>query len=200
MLPEETLAANPYRGAKKPAATEELRSAIRLVGLRHEAFSSAVTASGWGGSLSGEFFVSPTIAARVGLATWQGEMPKINGHDLASSAALGVCIWPRRPSPDHRIAVGIRMDAMLLNHYVTRDLAAPRTPRQISKWLPGIDALAEIALSVTSSLDIVTSLGIEAALGDTDIEIAPAPGETARQKDTIPILRGTGEMGIRISF
>ncbi len=126
MLPEETLAANPYRGVKRPADTPELRTAIRLVALGHTAFSSTGTARGYGGSISGEFFVTPTIAARLGFAAWQGEMPKISGHDLASSAALGVCIWPRRPSSDRRIAVGIRMDALVLNHYVTRDLGNSR--------------------------------------------------------------------------
>jgi hypothetical protein len=96
MLPEETLAANPYRASKKPADTPELRTAIRLVGVGHTGISTG-TATGYGGSISGEFFVTPVIAARLGLGFWQGELPKISAHDLVSYAALGVSVWPRRP-------------------------------------------------------------------------------------------------------
>jgi hypothetical protein len=198
MLPEDTLAANPYRRAKRPAdegPTEELRTSIRLVALGHTAISTG-TATGYGGSIAGEFFVTPAIAARIGVGAWQGDLPKIGGHDFASYAALGVAVWPRRSSTKRRIAVGIRVDALLLNHSVSRDQGD-----KASKLLPGIDALADIALSVSSALDIVTSLGIEAALGDTDLEVTTdGPMGSTVHADTIPRLRGTAEVGIRVSF
>ena len=97
MLPEETLAANPYRGVKKPPDAPELRTAIRLVGVGHKGISTG-TATGFGGSISGEFFLTPVIAARLGLGAWQGALPAINAHDLVSFAALGISIWPRRPA------------------------------------------------------------------------------------------------------
>lgn len=203
MLPEETLAANPYRTAKKPADTPELRTAIRLVALGHTAVSTG-HATGVGGSISGEFFVTPVVAARLGLGAWQGPLSlpsvispdvSISAQDLVSFAALGVSFWPRRPSPDHRIAFGIRVDALLLNHSVTPDRGASQ-----SKLMPGVDAMGEIALSVSSALDIVTSLGIEAAIGDTDLETQASPTAMSTQIGTIARIRGTGEIGIRISF
>jgi hypothetical protein len=194
MLPEEALAANPHHRLKRSddAGPEpELRTAVRLVALGSTGLGG--TAGGYGGSIAGEFFVTQAIAARLGFAGRQGAVPALNGHDLASYAALGVSFWPRRSSPDRRLAVGIRVDALVLNHSVTyvNDKAANR---QLSKWLPGIDALAEIALSVSSAVDVVTSLGIEAALGSSEIDIDAVP------VDTIPALRGVGEVGIRISF
>ncbi len=69
--------------------------------------------------------------------------------------------------------------------------------------MPGIDALAEMALSVSSALDIVTSLGIEAALGDSDLDICVRADNgviTCDHVDTIARLRGAGEVGIRLSF
>jgi hypothetical protein len=67
------------------------------------------------------------------------------------------------------------------------------TPPQ-SKTLPAIDALAELALSVTTAVDIVAGLGIEAAISETPIAIE------GQVQDTIPALHGLAEMGIRISF
>ncbi len=192
MLPEEALAANPHRGAKGADGAEpELRTGIRLVALGSTGLGG--TAGGYGASLAGEFFVTPAVAARLGFGGRQGAVPLLPGHDLATYAALGVSVWPRRSSPDRRLAVGIRMDALVLNHSVTYGGNNAAT-HQASKWLPGFDALAEIALSVSSALDVVTSLGIEASLGGTDLEI---DGDV---KDTIPVLRGVGEVGIRILF
>jgi len=201
MLPEETLAANPHR-AKRSTDTPELRTAIRLVAVGHTAVSKG-NATGLGGSISGEFFVTPVVALRLGLGAWQGSltlqapsMPAINAQDLVSFAALGISFWPRRPSPDHRIAFGIRVDALLLNHSVTPDQGSPQ-----SKPMPGVDAMADFAFSVSSALDIVTSLGIEGALGDTDLEIATGPTDpTPRHVETIARVRTAAEVGIRLSF
>ncbi len=201
MLPEETLAANPHR-AKRTADTPELRTAIRLVAVGHTAVSKG-NATGLGGSISGEFFVTPVVALRLGLGAWQGSltlqapsMPAINAQDLVSFAALGISFWPRRPSPDHRIAFGIRVDALLLNHSVTPDQGSPQ-----SKPMPGVDAMADFAFSVSSALDIVTSLGIEGALGDTDLEIATGPNDpTPQHVETIARIRTAAEVGIRLSF
>jgi hypothetical protein len=204
MLPEETLAANPYRGMKRPADTPELRTAIRLVALGHTAVSKG-QATGFGGSISGEFFVTPVVAARLGLGAWQGSLSlpslinrdlSLSAQDLVSFAAVGVSFWPRRPSPDHRIAFGIRVDALLLNHSVTPDQGASQ-----SKLMPGIDAMADFAFSVSSALDIVTSLGMEAAIGDTDLDFGKSPSDmTLLQTGTIGRIRTVGEVGIRLSF
>jgi hypothetical protein len=200
MLPEETLAANPHRRIQRPpdaGSTPELRTGICLSALGSTGISTG-TATGYGGSISGEFFVTPAIAARLGFAAWQGSLPKIGGHDLASSVALGVSLWPRRPLPDRRIAIGIRVDALVLNHSVTSDAS-----NTASKWMPGIDALAEMALSVSSAVEIVASLGTVLALGDSDLDICVRADNgpiTCDHVDTIARLRGAGEFGIRFSF
>jgi hypothetical protein len=117
----------------------------------------------------------------------------LQGTDTAIYGALGVSFWPRRLSADRWLAVGIRLDALVLNHSVNDERMQAMTPKQ-SKWMPGVDALAELAFSVSPALDIVTSLGIEAALGTTDVLIETTPASL------IPVLRGVGEVGIRISF
>jgi hypothetical protein len=192
MLPEETLAANPYRAGKRPEApaAPELRTTVRLAGL-----ASNGLGGGYGASIAGEFFVTQSTALRLGIGWRQGDVPVLQGHDTAIHAALGISFWPRRPSPDRRLAVGIRLDAVALRYTVSdnRPVMAVTPPQ--SKILPAIDALAELALSVTTAVDVVAGLGIEAAISETPIEIL---GEGV--VDTIPALHGLAEMGIRISF
>ena len=60
--------------------------------------------------------------------------------------------------------------------------------------------MADMALSVSSALDIVISLGIEAAVGDSDLEIKTSPNAEPMQVGTIARIRSAGEVGIRISF
>jgi hypothetical protein len=135
------------------------------------------------------------MAVRLGLAGRQGAVPVLNGRDLAVYGAAGVSFWPRRASSGRFWAVGIRLDALgLLN--TVYDRRAGYTPSQQSKYSLGIDALAELALSVSSAVDIITSLGIEAALGDTDLKVQGLEAPLG----TIPALRGVGEVGIRVSF
>ena len=191
MLPEETLAANPYRAGKRPEApaAPEMRTTVRLAGL-----ASNGLGGGYGASIAGEFFVTQTTALRLGIGWRQGQVPVLQGHDTAIHAALGISFWPRRPSPDRRLAVGIRLDAVALRYTVSdnRPVIAVTPPQ--SKIVPAIDALAELALSVTTAVDVVAGLGIEAATSETPIAIV---GQVV---DTIPALHGLAEMGIRISF
>jgi len=117
----------------------------------------------------------------------------LKGDDQATYAAVGITFWPVRSSPEQRVAIGVRVDGLALHHTVT-DRRMLATNPEASTWIPGVDVLGEIALRVSSSLDVVTSVGIESALGPVRLHIA---GVTA---DTIPVLRGVGEFGIRISF
>jgi hypothetical protein len=199
MLPEETLAANPYRGAKRPEEPKpELRTGIRLVGL-----GSNGLGGGYGGSIACEFFMTPMTALRLGVGFRQGDVPKLDGNDTAIYAAVGVAFWPRRPSPERRLAVGIRVDALALHYSVSDSRKEAISPPQ-SKTVPALDALAELALSVTPAVDLVLGLGIEAAVSGTQLhtyDIDPMTMvKTVQDAGTIPALHGVAEVGIRILF
>jgi hypothetical protein len=191
MLPEETLAANPYRAGKHPEApaVPEMRTTVRLAGL-----ASNGLGGGYGASIAGEFFLTSSTALRLGIGFRQGAVPVLQGNETAIHGAVGISFWPRRPSPDRRLAVGIRLDAVALRYTVSdnRPMVAVTPPQ--SKILPAIDALAELAVSVTTAVDVVAGLGIEAAISETPIAIH---GEV---KGEIPALHGLAEMGIRVSF
>ena len=195
MLPEETLAANPYRAGKRPEepAAPEMRTTVRLAGL-----ASNGLGGGYGASIAGEFFVTQTTALRLGIGWRQGAVPVLQGHDTAIHAALGISFWPRRPSPDRRLAVGIRLDAVALRYTVSDNRSKT-----------GCDGDHPAAIQNPAGHRRVGGIGIErhdggrrrrgagnrgGDIGDADRD--RGPGRT----DTIPALHGLAEMGIRISF
>jgi hypothetical protein len=143
-------------------------------------------------------------ALRLGIGFRQGDVPLLQGHQTGVYAAVGVSFWPRRASPDRRLAVGIRLDALAL-HYTVSDsrMEGGISPPQ-TKTLPAVDALAELALSVSTAVDVVAALGIEAAVSETPLktfDIDPVTmTKTLHEAGTIPALHGLAEMGIRISF
>jgi hypothetical protein len=197
MLPEEALAANPYRKRpEKPAAQPELRTAIGLVGVGSTGLGG--TAGGYGAAIAGEFFLTPTLAVRLGIGGRQGAVPVLQGSDRVIYGALGVSFWPQRASAGRIWAYGVRLDALVLHHTVSDRRMGAITPQK-SKDLPGLDALGELAFHVSSQIDIVGSLGIETALGDTNLE-DPVTATTSNTLGKIPALRGVAEVGIRVSF
>ena len=208
MLPEETLAANPYRKrADKRPPQPDLSTAMRLVGVGSTGLGG--TAGGYGASIAAEFFVTQTMAVGFGIAGRQGPVPAVKGSDRLISAAAGVSFWPRGASFWGIFAGGFRVDALLLRHtvYDGRPPTETTTP-QSSKTLPGLDALGQLALHLSSAVDIIGSLGVEVAIGDTGLQVqvppaaqAPPPATpTYKTEGTIPALRGVAEVGIRVSF
>ena len=138
-------------------------------------------------------------------------MKQLQGSDTALSAAVGLSFWPRRPSPERRIAFGLRVDALAIYHRVCDNRSEAATPGQCkSKTLPGMDALAEVGISLTQTLQIVASAGLEAVILDVPLQAEPEvgtnPGMTgtattaAEHLGDIPPLRAVGEVGIRLLF
>ena len=173
MLPEEVVAASPYRmaaaaraAARGPDGGDGQSTALRLGVLGATGLGGAAT--GLGGSVAGEFLLKGAMSLRLGFGFREGSVPSLSGNALAGHGALGIAFWPVRPSPEHRVTVGMRVDALVLYHGVSH--ASPDgAVTRLTKWLPGVDAMAEVALSLAQSLEIVTGVGVEFAIGDTDL-------------------------------
>jgi hypothetical protein len=198
MLPEETLAARSRRLSSRGdepdsgAPVDLPRTGLRLVAIGSVGLGG--TAGGIGGGFAAERFLTSLLALRAGVGARTGDVPGLNGTDLTTYAALGISLWPARPAPNRRVAVGVRLDALALHHDLSHrsmDVLA----RQ-SRWLPGADVLAEIGWTLTPSVELVTTLGVEVAFGATDVLVEPGGGPVA----TIPALRVVAEGGIRIWF
>ena len=216
MLPEEALSARPHRPLPRPESPpaapaetespEDLRTALRLGGIGSVGLGGI--ARGIGGSIAGEFFVSREVSLRIGFGGRSGSVPALSGTDLAGYAGVGGSFWPLPPGHNRRVAVGVRADALALYHSVsTNRPTADIVARRQSKWLPGIDVLGEIALSLLPALEIIGSLGVEVAFGSTPLAntvtvIDEAGGETSTTTPAgkVPVFRGVAEAGIRLSF
>jgi hypothetical protein len=208
MLPEEAIAASPYRmtlrpdGSRAGGPSEPARTALRLSGIGSAGIGGE--ARGIGAAGAGEFLLTRAMWLRLGFGLRQGNIPGLtssgvaSAEDLAFYGGLGVAFWPVRPSAERRVAVGVRIDGLVLYHGVSRTPQGGSATR-LTKWLPGADALAEVAWNVAGSLEIVASVGVEVALGNTDLQVITGDDEP-RVVATIPPLRGVGEVGIRLLF
>ena len=199
MLPEEVVAANPYRLATARAAAqaaEEQRTSLRL-----SAIGSPGTGAKWGAVLALEFLASSAMSLRLGFGGRTGGVPELFGQDTVLYGAVGIAFWPVRPSSAHAFAVGVRVDGLILHHDVTHEEPDRTTTMHQARWLAGADVLGELGWNIAGSLEFVASVGIEAALGDIKLKLgqagAPEPPDPVA---TIPALRGVGELGIRVSF
>jgi len=199
MLPEETLAANPHRRTARPpvpsVADGDYGTSVRLGVAGSRGLGG--NATGGGGAIAGEFYVTPTWLVRLSFSARYGKLPSLSptATDLAGYGGLGVAYWPMRRSPGSALTFGVRADALVLFHIVTGPSDTGRNEQTTdNKVLPGLDALGELAWNVGSSVEIVGSLGLELALGPTPVELDDV------KKDLIPIVRAVGELGIRVSF
>ena len=211
MLPEETLAANLHRRAERPpvlskTADGDYGTSFRL-GLAGALGLGAGNATGLGGAVAGEFYVTPTWLVRLSFSARQGKVPRLDATatNLAGYVGLGVAYWPMRRIPGRSLTVGVRVDALVLYHSVKGPLVdklvtgeeVPRIGR-LNRFQPGLGAMGEVAWSVAGPLEIVASLGVEVASGSTPLELQK--GSERTQKEKIPMARAVGEVGIRLLF
>jgi hypothetical protein len=197
MLPEEVVAANPYRLAAARAAqmAEEQGTSLRL---------AAIGSPGTGGKLGAvialEFLASSSMSLRLGFGGRVGDIEQVFGQDTTAYGAVGIAFWPVRPSSAHPFAVGVRADGLIVYHYVSHRVDRDTTVH-LNTWLPGVDVLGEMGWNIVGSLEIIASVGIEAALSSVKLKLGVEGGPTpAEPVATIPPVRGVGELGIRVSF
>jgi hypothetical protein len=209
MLPEEALSARPHRAVPRPPPpvppettppTEDLPTALRLGVIGSTGLDGP--AGGIGGSLAGEFFISRELSLRVGFGMRRGDISSF-GSDLVIYGGLGAAFWPLPPGRDRRLAVGVRVDGLALDHLLSDTRSAALGSRSQSKWLPGIDILGEAGWRLAGALEIVASLGLEVAFGSTPLQLRYQPdvGDPFLVDfRKLPLFRGVVETGIRLSF
>jgi len=109
--------------------------------------------------------------------------------------AGGVEWWPAALRLGRAASLGVRADALALRHQVSGAVIAGRTEDQ-GRFLPGFDLLAQVVLRVSARIDLLAAGGSEVAVGATEIR----SGRTRVTVATIPALRLTGEIGVRVGF
>ena len=152
-------------------------------------------AGGLGARIEAVLPVATSWSLRLGLGLRRGSIPELPGTDLAGALAGGVEWWPGGSGAGRVARLGVRADALILRHQVS-GAVIPGQSEDRGRFLPGVDLLAQAAVRVSARVDLVAAAGGEAALGNTAVR----SGETPVTVATIPALRLTAEMGLRVGF
>ena len=89
------------------------------------------------------------------------------------------------------VKLGVNLDALALLESVERE--GPSEERH-SRWLPGVDLLAELELPLFERMEVFFEAGPELALGTTTLSV------NGVKLESIPPLRGIADAGLRLRF
>ena len=151
-------------------------------------------ADGWGGSLSGRWYVAPALALRTGVSARGGQVSPAQATSLFLHAAAGAVWLPIVATPKRPFELGVRADALLMRDQLTHFDNDDVEPVTAMRWLPGGYLGAEGCWFFSASAGLLTGFGAELAFGQTDV--------TLHQQvvTTIPPVRLVFQVGVRAVF
>jgi hypothetical protein len=152
-------------------------------------------ASGVGGLLNVETFVTQNVSLGASLSARLGSISALDGDELSTSFGLGGAWWPVAPTATNRWGIALRMEGLLLYHAFSHDRAGGTT-----EWkghaLPGAEVKLEGTWRLGRGVELLVGAGSEVAFGTIDITVV----SQMTGSDTIPALRALAEGGIRARF
>ncbi|MDB4983100.1 MAG: hypothetical protein JWM82_3852 [Myxococcales bacterium] len=152
-------------------------------------------ASGVGGLVNVETFVTPSLSVGASLSARLGGIAVLDANELSTAVGVGGAWWPLAPTATNRLGLATRMEALLLYHAVSHDRAGSTT-----EWkghaLPGADVKLEGTWRLGPGFELLAGVGSEVAFGTIDITVAAQTTGSA----TIPALRAVAEAGVRARF
>jgi hypothetical protein len=149
------------------------------------AFAGDATSYGIGADARWSFVASGFV--RAGGAARFGRVPAADASSLTVVPAVGVGFTLGESGGPARI--GARIDALAIFSELSR--ATP--PETHGRWVPGVDAMGEVELSLPP-VAVGVALGPEYALGSTEVHIGTA------EPATFPRWRFVSELGLRLRF
>lgn len=177
-----------------PPSTPASRTLISRLALT----VAGVATRGLGGPASGlgvaaqlDVALTATVWVRGGGGARRAGVPHLNGDDAVTWGALGTAWRPRVPTEQRRLGAGLCVDLGLLSHDLSHDGPTGGTAHG-SHVVPGVTILAEGAMRLSGSLQLILAIGTELAFGTTEVEVAN------RAVATIPIMRGLAQLGVRV--
>jgi hypothetical protein len=151
-------------------------------------------AGGWGGTLSGRWYVAAPLALRVGASARAGTVTPAQSTSLLLHAAAGLAWAPFPSGRGSPVEVGFRLDALLLREQMTHFSSDDPEPVTAMRWLPGADAGAEVSWLFSANAGFLGAFGAEFAFGRTDVTLHQ------EKVTSIPPVRLVIQMGIRVTF
>jgi hypothetical protein len=151
-------------------------------------------AGGWGGSLSGRWYVAPAFALRAVASARSGQVGLAQATSLFLHAGAGIAWVPITANAERPFELGTRLDGLLLREQLTHFSSDDIEPVPAMRWLPGADLALEGTWFFSASAGLLASFGAELAFGHTDV--------TLHQQivTTIPPLRLVFQTGVRAAF
>jgi len=164
---------------------------------------SFVAATGLGGPAGGAGarlgfarFVSERAAFGLSLSARRGRIDTLDAPEVTASAGAGGAFWPLPPARARRLAVAVRVEALLVVEAVGRTDASGA-----SAWkghaLPGGELALVGALRLTGPLEAFAAAGLEGTTGTTDVTVLAAQGSG---RATIPRARADVDLGLTLRF
>ncbi|MET0592539.1 MAG: hypothetical protein ABW133_07565 [Polyangiaceae bacterium] len=150
-------------------------------------------AGGWGGALSGRWYVTPAFALRTAVSARSGQVSPAQATSLFLHAAAGAVWFPLTTTSKRPFELGARLDALLLReqltHFDSDDVAVTAM-----RWLPGGDLALEGSWFFSASAGLLAAFGAEFAFGQTDVTIHQ------QVVTTLPPVRLVFQAGVRAVF
>jgi hypothetical protein len=175
-----------------PSTTSWTHGAIDAVAAG--ATGVAGSAAGWGGSLSGRWYLLAPLALRIGASARAGQVIPAQSTSLLMHAAAGVAWVPLRATRASPFDVGVRIDALLMREQLTHFSDDDPEPVPAARWLPGADAALEAVWLFSPNAGFLGCFGAEVAFGRTDVTLHQV------RVTSIPPLRLVFQAGVRAAF
>ena len=146
------------------------------------------TAGGIGGVLALRRDLGRVVSARVAATITRGSVSEAQGSLTVIRPRAGVGLTLLRA---RSVVAGARVEVGPWLHVVDR-AGDGRTSG--SRWLGGVETVAEVAWTVAPRLALTFDLGLDVAFGTTRVIVGD------EERASIPILRGVGDAGVRLLF
>jgi len=125
--------------------------------------------SGVGGALGLRWHPTRHIGLRIGAGARFGEVRDAQATTLTLAAAIGLIATLVPPADERRLALGLRVDGLLLYESLSHLSSDDVQPMRGARLLPGAAARVEAQLAVSATLGLFVAAGPEIAFGRTDV-------------------------------
>jgi hypothetical protein len=127
--------------------------------------------SGVGGTAGVRWARWRRLSLRVGGRARFGEVGVAQASSTAYAFAAGAVVGIVPSQPGRRLALRLRLDALLLHESLTHLSSDDPAPVRRGRFLPGAAALAEVTWSLSPSVALMLAAGTEVAFGRTEVYV-----------------------------
>jgi hypothetical protein len=151
-------------------------------------------ATGAGGGAAVGWFATQGLSLRVGASERAGSLDVAEATVFTLLINAGVALHPWRPTRSHPFGLSVRADYLLARQSATHFDSDDPAPVTRSRWLSGVDAVADVSWILSTEIEAILGIGLEDVLSPTYINVRD------QRVANLPALRAVGEAGFRLRF